>query len=130
VGVRVATRQPVEFVDGPAAALFTSAMPFLDEDVVVRQSGVDHFELVQPVRYHAGGRVFTVPAVRAGGFLRGSGPLELLRWLLIAIPALVFLAVAALAIVVWLALFYVVELLAWPFTGWRKPAPEFTIRTQ
>lgn len=173
-------------------------MPFLDEDVVVRQSGVDHFELVQQVRYQADDRVFTIPAgfstdfasvprpfvwllpkygvytraailhdylvvekpvsaveadrlfvralrdlgtplirrwimwagVRIGGFLRGSGPLEVLWWVLVAIPSIVFLAIPALIILIWLVLFYLIELIAWPFTGLRKPRPEFTVKTQ
>lgn len=68
--------------------------------------------------------------VRLGGRLRGSTPVEVLTWIAVAVPSLVFLAVPALAVLIWLVLFYLVELIAWPFTGLRKPAPEFTIETQ
>lgn len=37
-------------------------MPFLDDDVVVRLSGVDRFELVEPLRYQGQREQFTVPA--------------------------------------------------------------------
>lgn len=172
-------------------------MPFLDEDVVVRQSGEDEFELVQPLRYQTGDLVITIPAgsrtdfasvprpfvwllprygvytraailhdylnasdqmssaqgdrlfvhalaelgtplirrwmmwaaVRLGAGLRGSGPLEILGILLIAIFSLAFLAIPASIILIWLVLFYLIELIAWPFSHTKRP-PEFTVKTQ
>lgn len=173
-------------------------MPFLDEDVIVRQSGVDVFELVQQVRFQHGERIFTIPAgfrtdfasvprpfvwllpkygvytraailhdflvvhkpvsaveadrlfnlalkelgtplirrwimwagVRIGGRLRGSSALELLAWVVVGLPALAFLLFPALVVVIWLVLFYLIELIVWPFTAGKQPPPEFTIKTQ
>lgn len=172
-------------------------MPFLDQDVVVRQSGVDHFELTEQLRYEVAGQIFTIPAgfstdfasvprpfvwllpkygvytraailhdylvverpvspveadrmfrdalkelgtplirrwmmwagVRLGGRLGGSSPLEVAAWILVAVPSLVFLAIPALAVLIWLVLFFILELVTWPFTREKQP-PEFTITTQ
>jgi hypothetical protein len=56
-------------------------------------------------------------AVRAGGRLSGAGAGQWLLWLLVTVPAVVFLAVPALVLTVWLALFWVLEWIAYLFAG-------------
>ncbi|CAL9377309.1 DUF1353 domain-containing protein [Streptomyces sp. enrichment culture] len=58
-------------------------------------------------------------AVRAGGRLSGTGVGELLLWLLVTVPAVAFLAVPAVVLTVWLALFWVLEWIAYAFAGRR-----------
>ncbi|MET9732486.1 DUF1353 domain-containing protein [Streptomyces sp. NPDC006458] len=58
-------------------------------------------------------------AVRAGSGLSGAGAGSWLLWLLVTVPAVAFLAVPALVVAVWLALFWVLEWIAYAFTGRR-----------
>jgi hypothetical protein len=60
-------------------------------------------------------------AVRAGSLLSGAGAGSWLLWLLVAVPAVAFLAVPALVLTVWLALFWVLEWIAYAFVGRRTP---------
>jgi hypothetical protein len=48
-------------------------------------------------------------AVRAASRWRGAGVGEFLVWLLVAIPVAVFVFIPALVIVVWLAMFWLIE---------------------
>ena len=72
-------------------------------------------------------------AVRAGSKLKGAGPGQALVWLLAALPSLVFVVLPALLILVWLGLFWLVELVFFvvlrPFS--RKPVtmPEPMLNT-
>jgi hypothetical protein len=50
-------------------------------------------------------------AVRAGGRLRGSSPLELLVFLVVALPSVVFLLIPTVVILLWLGLFWVIEMI-------------------
>ncbi|WP_370323858.1 DUF1353 domain-containing protein [Euzebya sp.] len=52
-------------------------------------------------------------AVRAASHLRGASPQEVGWFALVAPPAVVFLAVPALVVQLWIVLFWLVELLAW-----------------
>ncbi|MFF0200131.1 DUF1353 domain-containing protein [Streptomyces sp. NPDC005017] len=60
-------------------------------------------------------------AVRTGSRLSGAGAGSWLLWLLVTVPAVAFLAVPALMVTVWLALFWVLEWIAYLFTGRRTP---------
>lgn len=52
-------------------------------------------------------------AVRAGGHWSGAGAGQWALWLLVAVPALAFLAVPTLVVTIWLALFLVAEWLVY-----------------
>jgi hypothetical protein len=52
-------------------------------------------------------------AVRLASFLRGARPGQVAIWVLVAIPSLAFVLIPGLLILVWLFLFWVIELLAY-----------------
>ncbi|MFD3509508.1 DUF1353 domain-containing protein [Nocardia sp. NPDC058666] len=52
-------------------------------------------------------------AVRLGSRLRGARAVDVLGWLLIAVPSLIFLAVPVIVVTVALVVFWVVELMFW-----------------
>lgn len=52
-------------------------------------------------------------AVRMASRLNGAGPKDFLQWLSIALPSLVFLLIPGLGVLVWSALFWLIEGLAY-----------------
>ncbi|WP_336086915.1 DUF1353 domain-containing protein [Nocardia sp. SSK8] len=64
-------------------------------------------------------------AVRLGSHLRGASAVDVLRWLLIALPSLVFLALPVTVVTTFLLLFWLVELAFWALSrlGKRTTAP-------
>ncbi|GEM33927.1 hypothetical protein NN3_49340 [Nocardia neocaledoniensis NBRC 108232] len=64
-------------------------------------------------------------AVRLGSGLRGATPGDVARWLLIAVPSIVFLALPVAVVTVALWLFWVVELVFWAIgrLGHRSAEP-------
>ncbi|MFE3546108.1 DUF1353 domain-containing protein [Nocardia sp. NPDC059177] len=69
-------------------------------------------------------------AVRFGSRLRGATAGEVLRWVLVALPSVVFLAVPVTVVTTFLLLFWLVEVVFWAFgrfgsrTTAPPPAPE------
>lgn len=72
-------------------------------------------------------------AVRLGGRLSGAGPKQILQWLVVAIPSAVFLILPAAVILLWLALFwlvqYVVFLIVRPAGEKQKNRPALEVKT-
>lgn len=62
-------------------------------------------------------------AVRAGGHWSGAGVGQGALWLLVAVPAAAFLAIPALVVTVWLALFLALEWLVYAVTPPRVAPP-------
>jgi len=68
-------------------------------------------------------------AVRADSLLKGASIGEIIIWLLIAIPSLIFLAIPSLVVFIWLAMFWVLEYIIFgtlkPLSRKRVNKPRF-----
>ncbi|KAA8884107.1 DUF1353 domain-containing protein [Nocardia colli] len=72
-------------------------------------------------------------AVRLASGLRGATPGALITWALIAVPSVVFLAIPAIVVQIFLVLFWLIELLSWGiarlFTRTMTPPPQPQMKT-
>lgn len=67
-------------------------------------------------------------AVRAASLLSGATPKEVAQFVLVAVPAVIYLAIPAVVVQVWLVLFWLIELAVWvaerTFTRKDPPRPD------
>ncbi|CAN5598777.1 hypothetical protein BH24ACT15_BH24ACT15_24060 [soil metagenome] len=67
-------------------------------------------------------------AVRAASFLKGASPKEVVQFVLVAVPSVLYLAIPVVIVQVYLLLFWLVELIVWiaekTFTRHEPPRPE------
>jgi hypothetical protein len=69
---------------------------------------------------------------RAGSYLKGAGVGQVLLWLVVALPSLVFVAIPALTILVWLSLFWLIEMFCFvilkPFSRKAVHTPKLRLK--
>jgi len=67
-------------------------------------------------------------AVRAGSFMRGASAADWVRWIVVVVPAVAFLAIPAAVVQLWIVAAWLVELVSWSVLrlfGRRRPRPIF-----